>query len=216
MVKNGKFKEEFINAFTTNKTHFFRESFHFDDLKERVFKNAPEKLKVFSSASSTGEEPYSIAITHKIAKEQFSRGFELDLLATDIDTDVLKFAKDGIYEDRGFFDTFPNWVKANDFFQRRIDGNKTFYKIKDEFKSIVKFKQLNLMDAKYPFSEGEFDVIFCRNVLIYFSKDDQSAILSKLIKALKVGGTLYLGHSENPYEFITYLNRLGHNIFVKK
>lgn len=216
LIKTGKFQTEFINAFTTNKTHFFREAFHFEDMRDRIFKKSNERLKIFSSASSTGEEPYSIVITYLIAKELFNKSFNLELIATDIDTEVLEFAKNGVYEDRGFFDTFPEWVKANQFFQRRIDANKTFYKVKDELKSYVNFKQLNLMLSKYPFADEEFDVIFCRNVLIYFSKDDQSLILSKLLKALKKGGTLYLGHSENPYEFIHSLTRLGHNIFIKK
>jgi len=218
-VEKGEFTNEFINAFTTNKTHFFREQFHFEDFKNRVLSNlAPsEKIKIFSSASSTGEEPYSIAMSALATRERLNKNFYFDIVATDIDTEVLSFAKNGIYEQKEHSMEFPSWIKPSDFFKRRVVENseKTFFKVKDEVKSSVKFQKLNLMSANYPFKESEFDVIFCRNVLIYFSNEDQNRILKNLFRYLKVGGTLYLGHSENPLDLAKYTKRLGHNIFLK-
>ena len=81
---------------------------------------------------------------------------------------------------------------------------------------MITFQVMNLNDSSYPFSNNQFDVIFCRNVLIYFSAEDQNIILRKLFKHLKIGGTLYLGHSENPHDLVHYVRRVGQNIFVKE
>lgn len=223
LIESGKNCEIFINTFTTNKTNFFRESFHFDDLKQRVCKEAiknGKNLKIYSSAASTGEEPYSILMTLENAKEEFeSVSFNYSLLATDIDTNVLNQASEGIYEwSKNAYD-FPEWIKPSKYFKRRAHPTKHgdyLIKVKDNILKKVDFKKHNLMAQSYPFSEGEFDVVFCRNVLIYFNQDDQNKILAKLFKTLKVGGTLYLGHSESPLKLAPYLKRHGQNIFIKE
>lgn len=223
LVERGEHLEVFINTFTTNKTNFFRESFHFDDLKHRVCKEAIDNgnnLKIYCSAASTGEEPYSILMTLENAKEEFgSMHFNCSLLATDIDTHVLSHASSGIYEwNKNAYD-FPEWIKPAKYFKRRNHPQKDddyLIKVKENLLKKVNFKKHNLMDENYPFAHGEFDVVFCRNVLIYFNQDDQNRILEKLFKTLKIGGTLYLGHSESPLKLTPYLKRHGQNIFIKE
>lgn len=220
--ESGRELDTFISAFTTNKTNFFREVFHFEDLKDRVAKQAmdtAEELKIYCSAASTGEEPYSILMTLEEAKRQYSNNLlNYSLIATDIDKEVLRHAREGIYEYNKNSNDFPNWIKPSHYFKRREHPNKEgefLIKTKEIFNRKVKFEQMNLMSAQYPFGAGVFDVVFCRNVLIYFNQDDQNAILKKLFRTLKVGGTLYLGHSESPLGLTPYVERYGQNIFIK-
>ncbi|HLD23532.1 MAG TPA: protein-glutamate O-methyltransferase CheR [Sulfuricurvum sp.] len=222
LVEKGEYIETFVSTFTTNKTNFFRESFHFDDLKERVIKQALETgngLKIYCSAASTGEEPYSILMTLEQANSESRTPLSnYSLLATDIDLDVLKQASNAIYEWNKNADDFPSWIKPANYFKRRAHPTKEgdyLIKVKDSLMRKVRFDQMNLMSVSYPFKPEEFDVVFCRNVLIYFNQDDQNAILKKLFRTLKLGGTLYLGHSESPLELAPYVERCGQNIFVK-
>lgn len=217
-IEDGRFVTEFINTFTTNKTHFFREVFHFEDLKNRVlpqFVSASKPIQMYCSAASTGEEPYSMAITVK----EFSSSMNANIIATDIDTEVLQHAANGIYRFQKSSKEFPDWIKPQKYFRRRVQkslvGDEILIKANDDLKDMITFAQMNLNDSSYPFSEHQFDVIFCRNVLIYFSVEDQNAILKKLFRYLKIGGTLYIGHSENPHDLIHYVQRVGQNIFVK-
>lgn len=221
-IEAGQEIELFISAFTTNKTNFFRESFHFEDLKDRVVKEAIENrsgLKIYCSASSTGEEPYSILMTLEYAKALYGAlNINYSLLATDIDLQVLDKCQKGVYEYTKVGDDIPDWIKPSDYFKRRIHPEKNgefLVKIKDHLQRKVQFQQFNLMTPTYPFKSCDFDVVFCRNVLIYFNQDDQNAILKKLFKTLRIGGTLYLGHSESPLGLTPYVERCGQNIFIK-
>ena len=214
-IESGEYLTQFINTFTTNKTNFFREDFHFDDLRDRVlpmFKN--DTIKMYCSASSTGEEPYSMAMTVKEVS-----GTNAKIIATDIDTEVLQEAANGIYRFQKSSKEFPSWIKPQKYFKKRVvenlSGDDILIKVNDDLKNMITFAQMNLNDAEYPFDDAEFDIIFCRNVLIYFSVTDQQIILNKLFKHLKIGGTLYIGHSENPHNLIDYTKRVGQNIFVK-
>ena len=216
---HDKFATEFINTFTTNKTHFFREDFHFVDLRDRVlpeFAKSRREIKMYCSASSTGEEPYSMGITVK----ECDSSMKASIIATDIDTEVLQYAANGVYRFQKSAKEFPEWIKPQKYFKRRIQkgvlGDEIFIKINDDIKSMITFGQMNLNDESYPFEDEYFDVVFCRNVLIYFSLEDQNKILKKLFRVLKVGGTLYLGHSESPQDLINYTTRVGQNIFVKQ
>jgi len=223
LIEQGTYVTEFINSFTTNKTHFFREDFHFIDLKDRVLpqlsKNG-QKASIWCSASSTGEEPYSIAITVKEANEKLNSNIQAIITATDIDTSVLQYATNGVYRYSKSSKEFPSYIKLQKYFKKRIQSNfateEILIKVKDELKKMVTFHIMNLNDEKYPFQDKQFDVIFCRNVLIYFSVQDQNIILKKLFKHLKIDGTLYLGHSENPQDLIHYVKRVGQNIFIKE
>ena len=222
-IEQGNHLTEFINSFTTNKTHFFREDFHFLDLKDRVlpmFANNGNKIQMYCSASSTGEEPYSMAMSVFEAKGQLNKNILASIIATDIDTSVLEYAANGIYRYSKSSKEFPSWIKPQKYFKRRVQknlaGEEVLIKVNDELKRMITFQVMNLNDNTYPFSSHQFDVIFCRNVLIYFSSEDQNKILKKLFKHLKIGGTLYLGHSENPQDLVHYVKRVGQNIFVKE
>ncbi len=221
-IRNGKYITEFINTFTTNKTHFFREDFHFVDLRDRVlpeFAQNGQEIKMYCSASSTGEEPYSMKMTVKEAISTSGKQIRSSIIATDIDTEVLQFAANGIYRFQKSSKEFPEWLSPSKYFKKRVQkglaGDEVLIKIKDDVKQGMTFSQMNLNDESYPFDTHQFDVVFCRNVLIYFSVEDQNAILKKLFRLLKIGGTLYLGHSENPQDLINYSDRVGQNIFVK-
>ncbi len=221
-IERGYNTTEFINSFTTNKTHFFRECFHFEDLKDRIlptFANSGETIKMYCSASSTGEEPYSMAMTVMEVEEALGKKINASIIATDIDTNVLQYAQNGVYRYSKSSKEFPSWIKPPKYFKRRIEniiGNEEILiKVKDELKNMITFKIMNLNDSSYPYNKNEFDVIFCRNVLIYFSVEDQKKILKKLFSHLKINGTLYLGHSENPHDLINYVDRIGQNIFIK-
>ncbi len=212
MIDSGKFRNQFINAFTTNKTHFFREKYHFIDFMERVIPEIKtNSIKVLSSACSSGEESYSIAMSFLSAKEKLNNNLNIEIIATDIDTDILNLAKDGKYLIKTHDLDFPEWIKVNNFFDINVDE----FIVKSHLKKLISFQELNLMDREYPFKKDEFDVIFCRNVLIYFSLKDQEEILKKLFKHLKIGGTLYIGHSENPIGLNEAIKRVGHNSFIK-
>lgn len=218
IIKDGQFQTEFVNTFTTNKTHFFREDFHFEDLRDRVlpeFSQNNKEIKMYCSAASTGEEPYSMAMTVK----EVNPYMKASIIATDIDTNVLQNAANGIYRFQKSSKEFPDWIKPQKYFKRKVQkslaGDEILIKANDELKEIITFAQMNLNDAVYPFETHQFDVVFCRNVLIYFTVEDQNEILKKLFRVLKVGGTLYLGHSENPHDLINYVKRVGQNIFVK-
>ena len=220
-VAGGNHTEIFINSFTTNKTDFFREGAHFEDLKERVLPELFAKntgVKIYCAASSTGEEPYTIAMTvRETQKKRGAAASNVKILATDIDTDVLARAKEGIFRFSPDQNPFPSWVRPPEYFKRRmIEGDYRFLiKAKDSLKSLLSFETMNLMSPAYPFKPAEFDVIFCRNVLIYFSQADQNKILKKLFRHLKIGGTLYLGHSESPLDLTSAVRREGRNIFIK-
>ena len=222
-IEQGNNVTEFINSFTTNKTHFFREDFHFLDLKDRVlpmFASSGEKISMYCSASSTGEEPYSMAISVLKAKEELNKNISASIIATDIDTNVLQYAANGVYRYSKSSKEFPEWIKPQKYFKRRVQknlaGEEVLIKVNDDLKKMITFQVMNLNDSSYPFSKSQFDVIFCRNVLIYFSAEDQNEILKKLFRHLKIGGTLYLGHSENPQDLVNYVRRVGQNIFVKE
>ncbi len=221
-IRNGKYITEFINTFTTNKTHFFREDFHFEDLRDRIlpeFAQNGQTIQMYCSASSTGEEPYSMKMTVKEAIEQTGKQIKSSIIATDIDTEVLQYAANGIYRFQKSSKEFPSWLSPAKYFKKRVQkglaGDEVLIKVKDELKKDMTFSQMNLNDDVYPFDTHQFDVVFCRNVLIYFSVEDQNAILKKLFRLLKIGGTLYIGHSENPQDLISYSKRVGQNIFVK-
>ncbi len=183
--------EAFTNALTTNLTSFFRETHHFPILAEHVLKmKAP--LTIWCSASSTGEEPYSIAMTLCEAFDTLTP--PVTIVATDIDTNVLETAASGVYAiDR--LDKMPK-DRARRFFQKGKGERAGLVRVRPELRQLVSFKQLNLLGNTWPIT-GPFDVIFCRNVMIYFDKPTQGKILSRFAPLMKPQGLLFAGHSEN-------------------
>jgi chemotaxis protein methyltransferase CheR len=193
-LESGRDDDEwvaFTNALTTNLTSFFREAHHFPILAEHLRKmKAP--LSIWCSASSTGEEPYSIAMT---ACEAFdSPTPPVSIIATDIDTNVLETAANGVYPIERIDKMAQDRVKR--FFQRGRGERSGLVRVRPELRQMVTFKPLNLLAGNWPLS-GAFDVIFCRNVMIYFDKPTQGQILARFVPLMKPDGLLFAGHSEN-------------------
>jgi chemotaxis protein methyltransferase CheR len=203
---------EMLNCISTNTTHFFRESHHFEFLKNKIMpellriKSSEKTIRIWSAGCSTGEEPYSIAITLCEALKQIPPhppllkggrgdlgGWDSKILATDISTKVLDTAQNGIYEYEAVSDMPENIVCR--YFLRGTDENAGRIKVKDFLKDMIRFKRLNLKDGAYPFKR-KFDVIFCRNVMIYFDEDMKQHLLLMFHRHLSDSGYLFLGHSE--------------------
>ena len=190
----GRMKDEwesFTNALTTNLTSFFREAHHFPLLAEHV-KKIREPITVWCSASSTGEEPYSIAMT--LCEAFGSLAPPAHIIATDIDTNVLATAENGVYGIDRLDKMAPE--RARRFFLRGKGGQEGMVRVRPELRQMISFKQLNLLADGWPL-KGQFDVIFCRNVMIYFDKPTQRKILARFVPLLKPDGLLFAGHSEN-------------------
>lgn len=197
-------QQEFINALTTNLTAFFRESHHFSILSDfaKNKRNSPDKLRVWCAASSTGEEPYSIAMTLVEAFGSYTPPVEI--IASDIDSAVLQFAEQGVYSiDR--LDALTLEQKKN-FFLRGKGKNSGKAKVIDKLRQLVSFKQINLLEQDWRLKPG-FDVIFCRNVMIYFDKPTQIKLLERMVRLLKPDGIYIAGHSES-FSNATHLVRL--------
>lgn len=193
-LESGRDSEEweaFTNALTTNLTSFFREAHHFTILAEHVRK-MKEPLAIWCSASSTGEEPYSIAMT--LCEAFGTLTPPVSIVATDIDTNVLETAANGIYTiDR--LDKLPK-ERARRFFLRGKGDREGMVRVRSELRQLITFKPLNLLGSSWPIS-GPFDAIFCRNVMIYFDKPTQSKILQRFVPLMKPEALLFAGHSEN-------------------
>lgn len=218
LIESGHHEEEFINAFTTNLTSFFRESAQFDDFLGRFLKeygHQKPSLSILCAGCSSGEEPYSAGICYLHAKNEGIYNGVAKITAVDIDSEKLTAAKTGVYQ-MPHKNPFPLWVKEWGFFEIKDDnGHKKIF-IKENLKKIISFEKHNLASHSEQFKNSFYDAVFCRNTLIYFNKEKQLMILNKLLSALKIGGTLYLGHSENPLELTAKLQKKGHNIYVKK
>lgn len=192
--QNKNEQQEFINALTTNLTAFFREPHHFSILVDYVHhKKAPDgKLRVWCAASSTGEEPYSIAMTLVEAYGSYSPSVEI--IASDIDSSVLQFAAQGVYQLERL--DALSLVQKKQFFLRGNGSNKGKAKVIDKLRQLIDFRQINLLDRDWQLGAG-FDVIFCRNVMIYFDKPTQLKLLERMVRLLKPGGLYIAGHSES-------------------
>lgn len=193
-LESGKQIDEwqaFTNALTTNLTSFFREAHHFPLLAEYA-RARQEHIEIWCSASSTGEEPYSIAMTLCEAFNTLTP--PAHIIATDIDTNVLATAEKGIYSmDR--LAKLPA-EQARRFFLKGKSDNNGLARVRPELRQMITFKQVNLLADTWPIS-GPFDAIFCRNVMIYFDKPTQKKILERFVPLMKPDGLLFAGHSEN-------------------
>jgi chemotaxis protein methyltransferase CheR len=191
----------FIDAVTTNKTDFFRESQHFDMLVQAVLPrldrdptgSRPWPFKLWCAGCSSGEEPYTLSmVLAEYAARR--RGFDFTLLATDISTRVLEHAVRGIY-DAERIEPVPMPLRQK-YLLRSKDPARAAVKIAPELRQRIVFQRLNFMDAEYPVKDS-FEVIFFRNVMIYFDKPTQEAVITRLCRHLLPGGFLFVGHSES-------------------
>lgn len=188
-----------LDSISTNKTDFFRENQHFEFLTsnalpsiiERARKTDSRKLRIWSAGCSSGEEPYTLAM---VLREALDGAWDTKILATDLSTRVLQTAYEGLY-DEGRMAGVPSKYRINCFSKEKEDG-EIIYRVKPDLRKMITFRRLNLMDPSYPFS-GKFDVIFCRNVMIYFDKPTQEELVNKFYRYLTAGGYLFIGHSES-------------------
>ncbi len=207
---------EFTNAITTNLTAFFRENHHFEYLKETVIpelirNNAHTKrLRIWSAGCSSGEEPYSIAMCLREALPK-SAGWDVKILATDLDSNMVQRGKDGIYTTErveGLSDArMKKWVK------RGTGENSDKVRMSQELRDLITFKELNLMES-WPI-KGPFDFMFCRNVVIYFNKDTQRELFDRYADLLAPKAHLFIGHSESLNKVTVRFDLLGKTIYQK-
>ena len=200
--------EAFINSLTTNLTAFFREPHHFPLLKEHVLSLRKKPLRLWCSAASTGEEPYTMAITMIDAFGSYKPPVEI--IATDIDTNVLTKARAGIYSLERVEKLPPETLKR--FFLKGTGKNNGFVQVRKELRDLISFRTLNLLDEQWPIN-GTFDVIFCRNVMIYFDKDTQYKILKRFAPMLESHGLLFAGHSESLHHAADFFKLRGNTIY---
>lgn len=183
--------QEFINSLTTNLTAFFREEHHFHAMAEMLRSHTSGPLRVWCCAASTGEEPYSIAM---VLAEALGASHQAKLLASDIDTKVLAQAQRGVYpaDSRGLS---PERLKRH--FLRGTASNAGFIRAKPELSRCIEFRPFNLMSTQWSSLGEPFDMVFCRNVMIYFDPPTQRKVLERIHQVMKPGGMLFVGHSEN-------------------
>ncbi len=205
-------EEKFINLITNQTTYFFRENHHFQYLEQHLplLMAKKKKIRIWSAGCSTGEEPYSMAI---IIRELIkpSSDYDIKILATDVNTDALLTAKRGIYEGTGL--KKMSLLRQKIGFHPLDDTDAKVFQVNDNIKTLISFKQLNLM-TQWPM-RGPFDIIFCRNVIIYFKKDIRERILEHFNKLLAVGGVLILGYSENLQGIKSQYTLIGNTIYKK-
>jgi len=203
-----------IDAVTTNKTDFFREADHFDYLLNVYLPSVPtsEVLRFWSAGCSTGEEPYTLAMV----LEEFRRGspsLRYGILATDISTKVLSKAQEAVYEEEKVVPV--PWDYKKRYMLKSKDTAARIVRIKRELREKIEFRRLNLMDDDFGIKE-RFDVIFCRNVIIYFDRPTQERLMGKFHARLKDGGLLFLGHSETMTGFGVPFRSLAPTVYRKE
>lgn len=189
-------RDQFVSALTTNVTHFFRERHHFKFLEEKVLSDllcsarTGRKVQIWSAGCSTGQEPYSISGT-VLSQMPNAVSSGIEILATDVDKSVIQKAKMGVYQtDELRFDNADDFEKI---FPKR-DNRANESRVREDVRKLIKFESLNLVD-RWP-DIGAMDVIFCRNVAIYFDKDVQNTLWARFVDQIKPGGFLFIGHSE--------------------
>ena len=186
--------EELLDVVSTNETYFFRNERQFDALREvclpelaKVKKD--KKITIWSAACSTGEEPYTIAVC-VLECMKYLQGFNIEIMATDIAYSVLEFAKKGRYSGRRIERVSPEYLEKYFILE---DKEKGIYRVKDELKKITKFCNLNFFKDPFP---KNIDIIFCRNVMIYFDKEHQKRLVADFYKSINDYGYFFIGHSE--------------------
>jgi chemotaxis protein methyltransferase CheR len=208
--------QQFVNAITTNETYFFREKHHFDLLKDTLLPYYQQKveagdskdIRIWCAASSSGEEPYTIALT--VLDYFRGKANKTKILASDVNSYVLNLAHNGQFKIDGVKGDIPAHLKSKYF----KDLGEHRYQISDEVKNLVRFKKINLLNDKYPIRE-KVDIIFCRNVMIYFDDVMREHVLKQFHHYLADDGVLIMGHSENLLKF-SHLFKLRERTIYEK
>lgn len=209
---SGKELRELLNAISTNVTHFFRESRHFDFLAGRVKElgeNGADKIRIWCAACSTGEEPYTIAMT---GLEAMSRNMDLRIIASDISTKVLQIAKFGVYKESDVANISKTLLKK--YFRRGVGKASELVRVKEEIRGLISFSQINLSTPPYPI-EGGLDMIFCRNVMIYFDNELRQKLVTNFENLLRPGGVLFIGMAESLSGVTKSLKTLEPSVYQK-
>jgi chemotaxis protein methyltransferase CheR len=218
LAENAGELESFINAISTNLTKFFREAHHFDHFRSHVVlpffngtRRGDGRFRVWSAGCSTGEEPYTISAVLRREIPHGSR-HDIRILATDIDTDVLAKAARGVYPASGF-DSVPRAYR--DYFEPAGENRSAQDLMAvEDIRSLIVFRRLNLMEP-WPF-RGQFDAVFCRNVMIYFDNATKTTLIERFIQCIKPGGFLYIGHSESFHGTHPELQLVGRTTYRRK
>lgn len=205
---------ELVNSVTTNLTSFFRENHHFNFLKESVIpeikKRGNRKLRIWSAGCSTGEEPYSIAITLAQAIPDY-KSWDIKILASDLDTNVVKIASNALYEDSRVEDIDQAVVTS--YFNKGKDNESGIFRVNPELVNMIEFRQMNLLN-NWPYMD-KMDFIFCRNVVIYFDKPTKNRLVDRYADQLLDKGYLFMGHSESLFKSTQRFKLLGKTIYQK-
>lgn len=193
--KTGNETMQLVNKLTTNHTYFLREPEHFEYLKSTVLPYLEKTvidhdMRIWCAASSTGQEPYTIVMTMDEYFGPRASEWSLKILATDLDTDVLRKAKAGIYKTDMLKDVPPEWIRK---YFRKLDDDT--YQVIDRIRNMIEFRQFNLMDKIV--CRKPYDLISCRNVMIYFEMDTKNALVERFYDVTKEGGYLFIGHAES-------------------
>lgn len=207
---NNEETEFFVNALTTNLTSFFREPHHFEILKDYLSKHTGP-LVIWCAGCSSGEEAYSVAISCAEARGSFDHNVKI--YASDIDSGVLSIAQKGIYQQKAISDLSLDYKKA--FFLKGKGNKADSVKLNPKIVGSVHFFKQNLFDSDWKITD-KVDVIFCRNVMIYFDKPTQDALVERFTKILKPNGLYMAGHSENFARLSQYLKPLGQTAYTKQ
>ena len=202
--------QEFVNALTTNLTAFFREQHHFEIFASHLRSKPSANWRVWCNAASTGEEPYSIVIT---ALEALGVNASFKLTASDIDSRVLATAAQGVYRLDSVKGLSPERLQK--FFLKGKGGNAGMVRAKPELRRAIDFMSVNLIRDDWPFKEP-FDVVFCRNVMIYFDAPTQRRVLERIHRVLKPGGMLFVGHAENFSESKDLFTLRGKTVYERR
>lgn len=206
--------EQFVNSVTTNLTGFFREPHHFERLSEKVMPeltaNQGGRIRIWSAGCSTGEEPYSIAMTVTESVPKW-RQLDVKILATDLDSQVLSTAAQGVYSLERIEQIKES--RHQRWLNKGTGINEGSVRVTPELKALITFRQLNLMHA-WPM-RGPIDVIFCRNVVIYFDKETQRRLFDRFADLMRVGGYLFIGHSESLFNVTDRFRLLGKTIYQR-
>ncbi len=203
---------ELLNAISTNTTHFFRESRHFDvltGLLQQWESEGQSRFRIWCAAASTGEEPYTIAMT---LREAIPSVTDAKLLATDISTRVLARASKGVYTAKSV-EAVPSELRLRHFVKEGR-GEDASYKVKPELRRVVRFGRINLSKPPFPL-HGPLDVIFCRNVMIYFDNTVRTGLLNDMCRLLRPGGVLIVGHAESLSGQLCPLVHLEPSVYIK-
>lgn len=207
---------QMLNMISTNVTHFFREQNHFTFLAQAIATRADQgvkRLRIWCAAASTGEEPYTIAMTVRSVLDARRDAMDVRILGTDISTRVLDAAMAGFYAEEKLKPVDPSLLAK--YFTRDEQGGQRGYRVNPSLRDMVLFRRLNLAEPPFPM-KGPIDMVFCRNVMIYFEDETRQTLLQEIYKLLRPGGNLFVGHAESlTGRLIGEYRRVGNAVYEK-